>query len=227
MDHIGQKIKTLRKTANLTQEGLAELLGVSSQAVSKWEVGSASPDLSLIAPLCRVFGCSADELLGIGRQESPGAGNRNSLPGLYIGRPDDGKTMVKASFEITADRLDFDAVRNKLSMEPVLCRKKEEFPLVSRQKGLAKDQCLFSTLYREMTELSDPEPLLNLLLDDLLGKENIINELKKEYQASTRFVVTFSTFRNPQIRFSGRLLDFLCATQTALDVDSYIYQLST
>ena len=221
MDHIGQKIKTLRKTANLTQEGLAELLGVSSQAVSKWEVGSASPDLSLIAPLCRVFGCSADELLGIGRQESPGAGNRNSLPGLYIGRPDDGKTMVKASFEITADRLDFDAVRNKLSMEPVLCRKKEEFPLVSRQKGLAKDQCLFSTLYREMTELSDD------LLDDLLGKENIINELKKEYQASTRFVVTFSTFRNPQIRFSGRLLDFLCATQTALDVDSYIYQLST
>ena len=65
MEHIGQKIKTLRKAADLTQEGLAELLGVSAQAVSKWEVGQASPDLALIAPLCRVFGVTADELLGI------------------------------------------------------------------------------------------------------------------------------------------------------------------
>ena len=65
MDHIGQKIKELRKKADLTQDRLAEMLGVSAQAVSKWEVGSASPDLSLIAPLCRVFGVTADELLGI------------------------------------------------------------------------------------------------------------------------------------------------------------------
>ena len=132
--------------------------------------------------------------------------------------------MVKASFEIAADRLDFDAVRNALSMEPVLCRKKDEFPLVSRQRGLAKDLCLFSTLYREMSESRDPELLLNLFMDDLIGKENVINALKKQYRASTRFVVTFSTFRNPQIRFPGRCLDFLCATQTVLDVDSYIYQ---
>ena len=224
MEHIGQKIKDLRKKADLTQDRLADYLGVSAQAVSKWEVGSASSDLALIAPLCRVFGCTSDELLGIGRQENPGPGDGNSPPGLYIGRPEDGKTMVKASFEIAADRLDFDAVRNALSMEPVLCRKKEEFPLVSRQKGLAKDLCLFSTLYREITETSDPEPLLNLFFDDLIGKENIVNELKKEYRASTRFVVTFSTFRNPQIRFLVRCLEFLCATQTALDVDSYVYQ---
>ena len=71
MDHIGQKIKTLRKTADLTQEGLAELLGVSAQAVSKWEVGSASPDLSLIVPLTRVFGVTSDELLGIAHEKDP------------------------------------------------------------------------------------------------------------------------------------------------------------
>ncbi|MBR4896735.1 MAG: helix-turn-helix domain-containing protein, partial [Clostridia bacterium] len=203
---------------------LADYLGVSSQAVSKWEVGQASPDLALIAPLCRVLGCTADELLGIGQQEIPGPGDGNSPPGLYIGRPERGKTMVKASFEIAADKLDFDAVRNVLSMEPVLCRKKEEFPLVSQQKGLAKDLCLFSTLYREITETNDPEPLLNLFLDELIGKENIINDLKKEYRASTRFVVTFSTFHNPQIRFPVRCLEFLCTTQTALDVDSYVYR---
>jgi len=71
MDHIGQKIKELRKKADLTQDRLAEMLGVSAQAVSKWEVGSASPDLSLIAPLCRVFGVTADELLGIAHEKDP------------------------------------------------------------------------------------------------------------------------------------------------------------
>ncbi|MBQ4193831.1 MAG: helix-turn-helix transcriptional regulator, partial [Clostridia bacterium] len=60
MEHIGQKIKDLRKKADLTQDRLADYLGVSAQAVSKWECGIATPDLSLIAPLCRVLGCSAD-----------------------------------------------------------------------------------------------------------------------------------------------------------------------
>ena len=69
MDHIGQKIRELRKKADLTQDRLAEMLGVTAQAVSKWEVGSASPDLSLIAPLCRVFGVTADELLGIAEEK--------------------------------------------------------------------------------------------------------------------------------------------------------------
>ena len=71
MDHIGQKIKELRKKADMTQDRLAEMLGVTAQAVSKWEVGSASPDLSLIAPLCRVFGVTADELLGIAHEKDP------------------------------------------------------------------------------------------------------------------------------------------------------------
>ena len=69
MDHIGQKIKELRKKADMTQDRLADYLGVSAQAVSKWEVGSASPDLSLIVPLCRVFGVTADELLGIAEEK--------------------------------------------------------------------------------------------------------------------------------------------------------------
>lgn len=50
---------------NLTQEKLAEMLCISFQAVSKWETGYSSPDISLIAPLCNLFGVSSDELLGI------------------------------------------------------------------------------------------------------------------------------------------------------------------
>ena len=62
---IGEKIKELRKRNGMTQEKLAEKLCISYQSVSKWECGQSSPDLSLILPLTRIFGVSADELLGI------------------------------------------------------------------------------------------------------------------------------------------------------------------
>ena len=65
MEHIGLRIKQLRKKKDLTQEKLAEYLGVSFQAVSKWETGVASPDLSMVVPLARLLEVSTDELLGL------------------------------------------------------------------------------------------------------------------------------------------------------------------
>jgi transcriptional regulator with XRE-family HTH domain len=62
---IGQKIRALRRERDLTQEELAELLGVSVQAVSKWETGGGLPDISQLPPLASVFAVSSDELLGI------------------------------------------------------------------------------------------------------------------------------------------------------------------
>lgn len=68
MTGIGQRIKDLRKKADMTQDRLADYLGVSPQAVSKWECDISTPDLALIAPLCRVLGCTSDELLGIKKE---------------------------------------------------------------------------------------------------------------------------------------------------------------
>jgi len=59
---IGEKIKTLRKAKNISQEALANVLGVTFQAVSKWETGTTAPDVSLIPPLASFFGVSIDEL---------------------------------------------------------------------------------------------------------------------------------------------------------------------
>ncbi len=59
---IGEKIKKLRKVNDMTQEKLADYLGVSFQAISKWECGIASPDISLLVPISRLFGISIDEL---------------------------------------------------------------------------------------------------------------------------------------------------------------------
>ncbi len=70
MTHIGIKIRDLRKKKDLTQEKLAEYLNVSFQAVSKWETGAASPDLSMIVPLARLLGVSTDELFGLAKPET-------------------------------------------------------------------------------------------------------------------------------------------------------------
>lgn len=61
---MGQRIKTCRKEKNLTQGQLAELIGVSTQAVSKWETDTGMPDISQIVPLAKVLEVSTDKLLG-------------------------------------------------------------------------------------------------------------------------------------------------------------------
>jgi len=67
MQHsIGKTIKDLRKSRGLTQEELAERIGVTAQAISKWENESGMPDLSQIVPLAHIFGVSTDTLLGTG-----------------------------------------------------------------------------------------------------------------------------------------------------------------
>ena len=63
MNHIGQRIKELRKKNDLTQEALADLLGITYKAVSKWECGLTVPDIALIVPMARLFHVTADELL--------------------------------------------------------------------------------------------------------------------------------------------------------------------
>ncbi|MBQ8316268.1 MAG: helix-turn-helix transcriptional regulator [Lachnospiraceae bacterium] len=61
---IGENIKRLRKAKNVTQEQIAEVLGISVTAVSKWERGETYPDITLLFPLAHYFGVSLDELMG-------------------------------------------------------------------------------------------------------------------------------------------------------------------
>jgi len=62
---MGQIIKELRKKSGFTQEELAERLGVTYQAVSKWENESGMPDISQVVPLASVFSVSTDVLFGV------------------------------------------------------------------------------------------------------------------------------------------------------------------
>lgn len=58
-----EKIIHLRKQKGLSQEELAEQLGVSRQAVSRWELGQTLPDIPNLVQLCELFGVSADYLV--------------------------------------------------------------------------------------------------------------------------------------------------------------------
>ena len=60
---IGQNISRLRKKCGITQNELAEKIGVSDKAVSRWESGRGFPDTTLILPLCNILEITANELL--------------------------------------------------------------------------------------------------------------------------------------------------------------------
>ena len=62
-EKIGKFIAILRKERGLTQEELANKLGITKNAVSKWERGISLMDMSLLNPLCEILGISITELL--------------------------------------------------------------------------------------------------------------------------------------------------------------------
>lgn len=66
---LGKRIAELRREKGLKQDGLAQLLEVSPQAVSKWENDQTCPDISLLPKLAQILGVSVDELLS-GKQET-------------------------------------------------------------------------------------------------------------------------------------------------------------
>ena len=70
--HLAEKILQCRKKAGLSQEALAERIGVSRQAVSKWETGEAMPELSTVVALAKEFGVTTDWLLS-DEEEIPAA----------------------------------------------------------------------------------------------------------------------------------------------------------
>ena len=72
---VGLFIASKRREKNLTQEQLAEKIGVSNKTVSKWETGKTMPDYSVVELLCQVLNISVSELIA-GKEKEPDANNR-------------------------------------------------------------------------------------------------------------------------------------------------------
>ena len=63
--NLAERLRSLRKEKNVSQERLAQYLNVSFQAVSKWENANCCPDISLLPDIARFFGITIDELLQV------------------------------------------------------------------------------------------------------------------------------------------------------------------
>lgn len=97
---LNEKILYYRRAAKLSQEELAARVGVSRQAVSKWELGDATPEVDKLLALARAFGVTTDELLdesGPAGTQEPGEPYRGTLPPQPPSAPPAGDTFDKAT----------------------------------------------------------------------------------------------------------------------------------
>lgn len=69
---VGRFIADLRKRRGMTQQQLADILGLSNKTISKWESGMGSPDISNLKPLAEALGVTVDELLKGSKDEATG-----------------------------------------------------------------------------------------------------------------------------------------------------------
>ena len=107
MDTLGKRIAALRKEKGMTQEELAEKLGVSPQAVSKWENGQSCPDISLLPRLAAIFGVTTDLLL---------TGEQETTPPVQMLPPEKRKDIKDMMLRILVESADGDKVRVNLPM---------------------------------------------------------------------------------------------------------------
>lgn len=85
---IGNKILELRKKNNLSQEQLAEKMGVARQTISKWELGETSPDLNQAKMLSKIFNVSLDEI------------TNNDIKNILIDKVDKSEKLIKRIINI-------------------------------------------------------------------------------------------------------------------------------
>ena len=75
---LGQRIQELRKGLDLSQEELGEKMGISRQAISKWEADQTIPDLDKLIALSKLFGLTIGQLLGVEQPLPPPAAPKSS-----------------------------------------------------------------------------------------------------------------------------------------------------
>ena len=206
--NFSSRLSMFRQNKNMTQEELAGRMGVTPQALSKWERGHSLPDILLLKELCRILEISADDLLGIENRKITENGNdlaqkeiwhklQNCLEPLECIF---GKDLVPAFLDGTYQEKIVEA-RKKLAGEGIL------MPLVRIRddEGLAsRDFAILSyrqTLRKESveTEIKDAsyiveclektvrENYAHILNRDLV--KDMVENLQKKYPALIRGVV--------------------------------------
>ena len=133
---IGTTIARLRKKKNLTQQQFAAVLGVSHQAVSKWETGAALPDLDSLCGIAQLFGITMDQLIsgnvpGYDEEDSPLDGVINFAQDAFNTVKGIGESIINiVSDALTPDEEPGEPTGEVLSLNAIL----ELAPFMSREK---------------------------------------------------------------------------------------------
>ena len=104
---LGNRIAMLRRKKELKQDDLAEMLGVSPQAVSKWENDQSCPDISLLPKLSQILGVTVDELL---------SGKQEQQPVVQMLPQEQRKDIEDMTLRVVVDSSEGDKVRVNLPM---------------------------------------------------------------------------------------------------------------
>lgn len=148
METIGKRIAKYRKEKHMTQEELAVKMGVSAQAVSKWETDASCPDITALPQLCKILGITADELL-TGKSEE-----------VRLVPPAERKPFDELVFRIRVDSVAGDKVRVNLPMTLIKLAMEIGVDVVPNVGGEHAD----------MVKSIDMEKVVQLVEQGLVGK---------------------------------------------------------
>ncbi|MBE6944622.1 MAG: helix-turn-helix transcriptional regulator [Ruminococcaceae bacterium] len=177
---LAENIRCLRKQHPMTQEQLAEALGVSVGAVHKWETGRSVPNLELLLSLAEVFSVSTDVLLGYTMQDKDKAAIVNQLKDARHSHKADG-ALEEAEQALRRYPNHFDIVYQSAQLYYVRAITGKDTGLSRRALSLLRHAC---TLIDQNTDsnISILSLRINMAeLHILLGEEEIALELLKKY----------------------------------------------
>lgn len=125
---LGQRLYEMRRSKGLSQEQVADVLGVTRQTVSKWETDQTTPDFDKILPLCELYNMTTDELLkGEPRQDSTQEysteHNNDNTNNTYYYEPDRYETCTTDTIPTAEERNLYEKGRRKsaLIMAVAIC----------------------------------------------------------------------------------------------------------
>ena len=164
---LGERIANLRKKAGLTQEELAEKLGISPQAVSKWENDISCPDIMSIPNIAKILGVSTDTLLS-GEAVAP----VSYVPAEQRKKIDD----MLLRLVLTASENDGENIKGKINLPMGIVKSALETNMISSLINIGdadKIKVDMNKIISQVVEMAERGLMGNILELDVGGEDNV------------------------------------------------------
>lgn len=183
---LGEKLKSIRKKFGLSQEGLAGLLNVSRQAITKWETDAGIPDISNLQEISKIFGLTVDYLLN----------EESMLPALSMRK-----------------ELDKNKYKNKISSYPLILKEYYDEPYeiynLVRRKKMTKLEWILDLftwgIHDDIDGISDLSPYYLVQKDNLNFLVNIKNWVLEVVELPSNTNKRKFTYKNNTFINCGKL----------------------